>query len=74
MENSPGSTNLTFFDNPLCDINVFQEIEVVGQKGENMHRICPSGTREGYGVISSPPIPLSAEYGFTHGMLISCSP
>ena len=60
---------LQLFDNPLCDIDVFQEIEVEGHKGAYSHRSCPPGIREGYAVISSPPIPLSPGYGFTHGKL-----
>ncbi|KAK8876994.1 MD-2-related lipid-recognition [Apiospora arundinis] len=54
------------FSAPLCDINVFQEIDVPlpgggHQGGDRMHRSCPpsiSTQKKGYAQISSPAIPL----------------
>lgn len=61
--------NNPFFYGPLCDIDVFQKIQVPipdklggGMTPKEMFRSCPSGIREGDAVITSWPIPLWPEY------------
>lgn len=58
-----------FFYGPLCDIDVFQEIQVPipdklggGTTPPEMFRSCPSGIKQGYAVITSWPIPLFPGY------------
>jgi len=51
------------YDSPLCDIDVFQQMTAPrpGGDGETplgLHRSCPSGIKEGYAEVSSPPMPL----------------
>ncbi|TVY34234.1 hypothetical protein LOCC1_G008622 [Lachnellula occidentalis] len=46
------------FDAPLCDINVFQQIQLPGQNDVGTHRSCPPAIQEGYAEIQSPHIPV----------------
>ncbi|KAH8892993.1 hypothetical protein GQ53DRAFT_745929 [Thozetella sp. PMI_491] len=49
---------------PLCDIDVFQRMPMSapGEEREpdppRIHRSCPPNIREGYAIVSSPPMPL----------------
>ena len=56
----------TFFDGPLCDIDVFQYIEIDDFVG--LHRSCPPGISKGTAAINSPPIPISPQFGFEPGI------
>ena len=57
------------YNSPLCDIDVFQEFSVPRPGGDDdelhdepgMHRACPPDIAKGYAVVSSPPMPLTAQ-------------